>query len=54
MPAPVWHELLYGWLRMPDGTRKDRLSHYLRDVVAPLPQLAYDGEVDDLRRIPGS
>ena len=48
MPAPVWHELRYGWLRMPDGTRKDRLGHYLRDAVAPLPLLAYDGAAASL------
>ena len=48
VPAPVWHELRYGWLRMPDGTRKDRLGHYLRDVVAPLPLLAYDGAAASL------
>ena len=46
--APVWHELQYGWLRMPEGARKDRLGRYLRNVVAPLPLLAYDGAAASL------
>lgn len=42
IPAPVWHELRYGWLRMPDGQRKDAIGHYLQDVVSLLPILPYD------------
>ena len=42
VPAPVWHELQFGWLRMPAGVRRDRIGHYLRDVVARLPMLPYD------------
>lgn len=42
LPAPVWHELRYGWLRMPDGQRKDIIGRYIQDVVAALPVLAYD------------
>ena len=42
VPAPVWHELRYGWLRLPEGKRKDDIGHYLRNVVASLPMLAYD------------
>ena len=48
VPSPVWHELRYGWLRMTSGARKDRVGHYLRDVVAPLPLLAYDGAAASL------
>lgn len=40
--APIWHELRYGWLRMPDGQRKDAIGRYVQDVVASLPILAYD------------
>ena len=40
--APVWHELRYGWLRMPDGQRKDAIARYLQDVVVLLPILPYD------------
>lgn len=43
VPAPVWHELRYGWLRMPDGRRKDAIGRYLQEVVASLPVLPYDG-----------
>lgn len=40
--APVWHELRFGWLRMPEGRRKDAIGHYLHDVVGSLPVLPYD------------
>lgn len=42
VPAPVWQELRYGWLLMPEGQRKDRHGIYLDHVVARLPVLAYD------------
>lgn len=42
VPAPVWHELRLGWLRMPDGARRDAIGRYLDDVVARLPLLPYD------------
>jgi tRNA(fMet)-specific endonuclease VapC len=31
--APVWHELTFGWRRLPTGKRKDALEAYLHDVV---------------------
>lgn len=42
IPAPVWHELRYGWLRMPDGQRKDAVGRFVQDVVGTLPVLPYD------------
>jgi tRNA(fMet)-specific endonuclease VapC len=42
IPSPVWHELRYGWQRMPDGQRKDGIGRYLQDVVGVLPILSYD------------
>lgn len=42
VPAPVWHELRYGWLRLPDGQRKDAIGRYVQDVVAMLPVRPYD------------
>ncbi len=43
MPAPVWHELLYGVARLPPGHRQDRLRAFLLDVALPnLPILPYD------------
>ena len=44
--APVWHELLYGCLRLDASPRRDRLYRYLHDVVATtLPIVAYDEPV---------
>lgn len=40
--APVWHELRFGWLRMPQGRRRDQIGAYLADVVGVLPVLPYD------------
>jgi tRNA(fMet)-specific endonuclease VapC len=40
--APVWHELRYGWLRMPDGQRKDAIGRYVQDVIGVLTILPYD------------
>lgn len=42
VPAPVWHELRFGWLRMPEGHRKDAIGHYVQNVVGALPVLPYD------------
>lgn len=42
IPALVAHELRFGWLRMPDGRRKDAIGHFLQDVVSLLPVLPYD------------
>ena len=41
--APIWHELIYGWSRLPQGKRKVALGSYLHDVVArTFPILKYD------------
>lgn len=42
IPAPVLHELRYGWLRMPDGQRKDAIGRYVQEVVGCLPVIGYD------------
>jgi tRNA(fMet)-specific endonuclease VapC len=43
MAAPVWHELTYGWRRLPKGKRRDAIEEYLHDVVqASFPILPYD------------
>ncbi|MBC8452494.1 MAG: type II toxin-antitoxin system VapC family toxin [Spirochaetes bacterium] len=36
IPAIVWHELLYGVDRLPEGRRKRRLAAYTLKVVSPL------------------
>jgi tRNA(fMet)-specific endonuclease VapC len=39
----VWHELLFGWERLPSSRRRERIGSYLFDVVrASLPILPYD------------
>jgi tRNA(fMet)-specific endonuclease VapC len=43
LAAPVWHEMLFGWQRMPQGQRRERIGSYLHGVLASLPLLAYDG-----------
>lgn len=40
--APVWHELNYGLLRLPDGKRKEMVKKYLENVVSTLTILPYD------------
>jgi tRNA(fMet)-specific endonuclease VapC len=40
--APLWHELRFDWLRMPEGRRKDAIGHFIQDVVGALPILPYD------------
>jgi tRNA(fMet)-specific endonuclease VapC len=41
--APVWHELTYGYQRLPKGKRRDAIEHYLHDVVeTSFPILPYD------------
>jgi tRNA(fMet)-specific endonuclease VapC len=42
--SPVWHELLFGLSRLPEGARRRRVQAYLYDVIAPsLPVIPYDG-----------
>lgn len=40
--APVWHELRFGWLRMPAGQRRDAIGHFVQDVAGQLRVLPYD------------
>lgn len=42
IPVTTWQELNYGWLRMADGRRRDRLGHYLQDSVLQLPIVPLD------------
>lgn len=34
--APVWHELLYGYLRLPVSRKREMIEVYLEDVVLSL------------------
>ncbi|WP_437732142.1 type II toxin-antitoxin system VapC family toxin [Sorangium sp. So ce1335] len=41
--APVWHELEYGYRRLPRGRRRTALEAYIEEVVrASFPILPYD------------
>lgn len=41
--APIWHELVFGCSRLPQGKRRHALESYLSDVVrASFPILPYD------------
>ena len=42
IPSIVWHELRFGWLKMPEGQRKQHISAFLHDVVSLIPILDYD------------
>jgi tRNA(fMet)-specific endonuclease VapC len=42
VPAPVLHEMRFGWLRLPVGRRRDAIGSYLAGVVGSLPVLPYD------------
>lgn len=40
----VWHELRFGWLKMPDSKRKQAIGIFIHDVVSLLPILPYDSQ----------
>ena len=42
LPAPAWHEVQYGCLRLPAGQRREFLQGFLNQVVGALPKLPYD------------
>jgi len=45
LPAPAWHELVYGAERLPAGKRRSYLMRYLTEVVRPsMPIVPYDDE----------
>lgn len=45
IPMVVWHELLFGVLRLPDGRRKNNLTRFIQAVPAAIPKLSYDEPV---------
>ncbi|MFO7684260.1 MAG: type II toxin-antitoxin system VapC family toxin [Chloroflexota bacterium] len=48
LAAITWHELLYGYHRLPTSTRKTRIGQFLLHVVAPLlPILPFDALAAD-------
>ena len=40
----VWHELRFGWLKMPDSKRKQAIGIFIHDVVSLLPIVPYDSQ----------
>lgn len=48
IPAPVWHELRFGCVRLPRSRRRTAIERYLDDVVsASFPILDYDRRAAD-------
>jgi tRNA(fMet)-specific endonuclease VapC len=44
LPAPVWHELWFGCLRLPAGRRRRALVEWLETVQGWMPVLPYDAD----------
>ena len=45
VPAPVWHELCFGMLRLPAGSKRTMIRAFLEETVAGhLPILPYDAQ----------
>lgn len=45
IPAIVWHELIFGYQRLPTSTKQKIIEAYLNEVVATsLPILPYDAQ----------
>lgn len=45
IPAPVWHELRFGYARLPKSRRRDAIQRYIEDVVSTsFPVIGYDRE----------
>jgi tRNA(fMet)-specific endonuclease VapC len=43
-----WHEILYGYHRLPDSRRKERVGYFIRNTVqSRIPILPYTGEAAD-------
>ena len=48
IPAPVWHELRFGFARLPRSKRRDAVERYIEDVVrASFPVVDYDQDAAD-------
>ncbi|MDE0001026.1 MAG: type II toxin-antitoxin system VapC family toxin [Rhodospirillaceae bacterium] len=48
IPALVWHELRYGWARLPKSRRRDAIERFIEDVVrTSFPVIEYDREAAD-------
>ncbi len=42
LATPVWHELRYGFLKMPESRRKETIGVFLHETLSQLPILTYD------------
>ena len=43
IPAPVWHELLFGFFRLPQSKKRQAIEAFLLDFLEPrIPILEYD------------
>jgi tRNA(fMet)-specific endonuclease VapC len=44
MASITWHELLFGYYRLPHSKKKNKITNYLHQVIKPkIPILHYDG-----------
>ena len=47
--SPVWHELQYGYRRLPSSRKREIIAAFLNDVVLPsIPILPYDEKAAEL------
>lgn len=44
VPAPCWHELLYGVRRLPSGARRNALEEFVQSIPARFPVLPYSAD----------
>lgn len=44
LSAVTLHELRFGWLRMPEGAKKQAIGSYISQVVAQYPCFGYDAK----------
>ena len=48
MPAPVWHELVFGCYRLPESKKRRTIEAFLFEFLGPsLPVLSYSKEAAD-------
>lgn len=48
LAVTVWQEMCFGYHRMPDGKRKDKIHAFLYEQILALPMLMYDKTCADI------
>ncbi len=44
IPAPAWHELWFGFHRLPRGRRRDAVADWLANIQRSMPVVPYDAD----------